>query len=365
MMDGLAVMAADTLGASIYEPRPLRIIGDSYPGAGFANSLSSGVAVRIMTGAPMPIGADAVLPAEKVRMDLSPLADRCEAIEEVPPQKNVSPIGEDFREGDEVVVHGRKLRPQDLGVLSAFGFETVSVYRRPSVRLVVTGNELLPAGSKSTANVAQIFDANGPMLEALIRRDGGVPIHAGIVPDREKDITTALWEAADITVVSGGSSVGLEDHAPGVLAKLGELAIHGVAMRPSSPTGMGRIGNRLVFLLPGNPVSCLCAYDFFVGPILRYLSGYCESPFKEFTPSRPIPNWSYRSARYILSRKLVSTVGRVDYARVQYTSEGVEPIAISGASLLSSVVKADGFVVVPQDLEGYPGGSEVEVFLYD
>jgi len=137
-----------------------------------------------------------------------------------------------------------------------------------------------------------------------------------------------------------------------VLAELGELAIHGVAMRPSSPAGMGRIGNTLVFLLPGNPVSCLCAYDFFAGRAIRRLGGRGGG-------------FPYHSVRLPLARKLASAPGRVDYARVRIVAEKVEPLAISGASLLSSTTVADGFVVVPEEQEGYPEGAWVEVYLYD
>lgn len=158
-------------------------------------------------------------------------------------------------------------------------------------------------------------------------------------------------EPADVVLVSGGSSVGQEDHAPEILRELGTLAIHGVAMRPSSPTGMGRIGEKLVFLLPGNPVSCLCAYDFFAGRAIRALGGRST-------------DWPYRKMQATLSRKLVSTVGRVDYARVTLKGEIAEPLAISGASVLSSTTRADGFVIIPADSEGLPAETSVMVQLY-
>ncbi|MCY2993273.1 MAG: molybdopterin-binding protein [Planctomycetota bacterium] len=218
------------------------------------------------------------------------------------------------------------------------------------VRLVITGNELLPRGSRPTGY--QIADANGPMLEALVQRDGGVLVNPGIVPDEPEPILAAMTEDVDVVLISGGSSVGQEDHAPAVLAAHGELAIHGIAMRPSSPAGMGRLGHRIVFLLPGNPVSCLCAYDFFAGRAIRAMGGLDS-------------RWPYQQVNRPLTRKLVSTVGRVDYARVKLADDGVEPLAISGASMLTSTTRADGFVVVPEDSEGYPAGTQVVVWLYD
>jgi molybdopterin molybdotransferase len=197
----------------------------------------------------------------------------------------------------------------------------------------------------------QIADANGPMLAALVTRDVGEPIVGPIVPDDRDAILAALRDEADVVLVSGGSSVGQEDHVPTLLAEHGELAVHGIAMRPSSPTGMGRLEGRLVFLLPGNPVSCLCAYDFFAGRAIRALGGRSR-------------DWPYRRVSARLSRKLVSVVGRVDYARIQIRETSAEPLAIGGASVLSSVTRADGFVIIPMDSEGFPEGTEVEVFLY-
>jgi len=152
--------------------------------------------------------------------------------------------------------------------------------------------------------------------------------------------------------VSGGSSVGSEDHAPRLIAEAGELAIHGVAMRPSSPAGIGRIASALVFLLPGNPVSCLCAYDFFAGRALRLLGGRAA-------------DWPYRTRRARVARKIVSSIGRVDYCRVRIVDERVEPIALAGASILSSTTRADGFVIVPAESEGYAPDTDVTVHLYE
>jgi len=347
MMDGFAVVAADTLGATSYNRLPLTVIGEVLPGATPRVAVTSGHAVRIMTGARLPAGADAVLPVEQVEWE----GDRVLVLDSVPPGKHVGRVGEDVASGTTVLSAGRCLRPQDLGVLSSIGSAALSVFRRPRVRIVVTGNELLPPGSKPQGNC--IVDANSPMLAALIARDGGDVLHPGIVPDDPEAIGQAMQDDADVILVSGGSSVGQEDHAPALLAQHGELAIHGIAMRPSSPTGLGRWGPRLVFLLPGNPVSCLCAYDFFAGRAIRVLGG------------RPASS-PYARRRCRLSRKLVSAVGRLDYARVRFVAvETVEPLAVSGASVLSSTTRADGFVIVPDDSEGHAEGAEVEVYLYD
>ena len=360
-MDGYAVVAESTEGATPYNSLPLTLIGDSLPGRPFQGAVGPGQAVRIMTGAPLPLGCDAVLPAEwaeasaaceaqSAQAEPDGTGGRCvRALGAVSPGKHVGRCGEDVTRGTTLLPRGRLLRPQDVGVLSSVGVRDVHVIRRPRVRLVVTGNELLPSGSQPHGH--RIVDANGPMLAALVERDGGLVDFPGLVPDEHDAILDALHAAADVVIVSGGSSVGIEDLAPTLLAKHGDLAIHGIAMRPSSPTGLGRIGHRLVFLLPGNPVSCLCAYDFFAGRAIRALGG------------RP-KTWPYRPTRATLTRKLSSTIGRLDYARVRVIEGAVEPLAIGGASVLSSTTRADGFVIVPADSEGFAAGADVEVWLY-
>jgi molybdopterin molybdotransferase len=345
-MDGYAVAAEGTEGASAYNRLVLTVIGDSMPGCPFDGSVAVGEAVRVMTGAPMPGGTNAVLPAEWVEAEPRFI----NALAAVSPEKNVGRRGEDIVSGTRLLEPGRALRPQDLGVLSSIGQGCVRAVRRPQVRLVVTGNELLPSGSRPEG--FQIADANGPMLAALVERDGGVVDFPGLVRDDRNAILEALEADADVIVVTGGSSVGIEDLAPMLVAEHGELAVHGIAMRPSSPTGLGRIGHRLVFLLPGNPVSALCAYDFFAGRAIRALGGRSKS-------------WPYRTLRGTLTRKISSPIGRLDYARVRLVNGEVEPLAIGGASILSSTTRADGFVIVGDDSEGFAAGSEVKVWVYD
>ena len=352
MMDGFAVRADAISGASPLNPIPLEVIGQALPGQPFAGALGDGEAVRVMTGAPQPESADSVLPVEQTQP--SPVDPRAvEAIGDLARGKHVGRVGEDVRRGETVLTEGRRLRPQDLGVLSSIGIRCVDVAPRPRVALLVTGDEILPPGSPPQP--PKIVDANSPMIAALVARDGGELASLSFVRDDPSEVAEAMQVDADILLVSGGSSVGQEDHAPATVRELGELAFHGVAMRPSSPAGIGRIGRALVFLLPGNPVSCLCAYDFFAGRAIRLLSGASAV-------------WPYPRVSASLARKLSSVVGRVDYARVAWRhgedSAIVEPIAVSGASVLTSTTRADGFVVIPEDCEGYAEGASVDVFLY-
>ena len=257
--------------------------------------------------------------------------------------KNIGRRGEDIVAGTTVLDAGRVLRPQDVGVMSSIGLDQRQ--RRPAAARAAGHHRQRAAPVRLAGRRGfHITDANGPMLAALAERDGAVVDFPGLVRDDADAILGALQADADVVIVSGGSSVGIEDLAPMLVAAHGELAVHGIAMRPSSPTGMGTIGPRLVFLLPGNPVSALCAYDFFAGRAIRALGGRSKA-------------WPYRSVRATLARKISSPIGRLDYARVRLEDGRVEPLSVAGASVLSSTTRADGFVIVGDDSEGFAAGS--------
>ncbi len=354
-MDGWALRGEATFGAAETDPIVLEVVGTSLPGRPHDGTLGPGEAIRIMTGAPVPAGADTVLRAEDGTQDGRTLRVRAA----VPVGKHVGAPGEDIRAGREVLPAGRVLRPQDLGVISSIGHAQPKVFAQPKVHVIVTGDEILVPGQRPDG--VCIVDANSPMLRALIDRDGGHANHIAFLPDHEAGLRTELTHVhpdvfepfgTDVVIVTGGSSVGQEDHAPRLLSELGELRFHGVGLRPAAPAGMGTLAGIPVFLLPGNPVSCLCAYDFFAGRVVRRLGGRD-------------PAWPYAMQRGALTRKIASVLGRVDYVRVKVDGAAIEPLMARGASILSSTTEADGFVIVPKDHEGWPEGTDVEVHLYD
>jgi molybdopterin molybdotransferase len=348
-MDGYALRGEETYGSDAYAPAVFRRVGVARPGRAFIGTIGPSEAVEIATGAPLPTGADTVVPVEATTRD----ADQVLVREPVPIGRHVGRVGEDIAAGTVALPGGRVLRPQDLGVLSGLGVGAVRVVRQPLVTIVVTGDELLPPGTPPSGY--RFSDMNGPMLAALTARDGARSRLLSPLPDLREMLREALTDAvrsSDVVLFCGGSSTGPEDHAPSLVAELGELPVHGVAVRPASPTGLGFVGGVPVVLLPGNPVSCLCAYDLFAGRVVRLRGG------------RPAM-WSYRSVERPLAHKLVSAIGRVDYARVRISGDAVEPLSVSGASILSSATRADGFVLIPGDLEGYPAGATVTVWLYD
>ncbi|MFQ5767513.1 MAG: molybdopterin molybdotransferase MoeA, partial [Acidobacteriota bacterium] len=287
-MDGYAVIATETFGACSSNPLAFRLMGQSLPGRPYAGGLRPGQAVRIMTGAAMPAGATAVAVAEVCREENETVWISAP----FPPGKNIGRRGEDVAAGRRVLEAGRRLRPQDAALAASLGLSSLLVVRRPAVDLLATGDELLPPGSTPAGD--RIIDSNSVMLAALVSRDGGSPAPVLRLPDKAAAIRKALMTCrGDLVLISGGSSVGTEDHAPLVLREIGELPVHGVGVRPASPTGIGFLphpeGNsaRPVFLLPGNPVSCLCAYDLFAARALAILSGRpARLPYRSLT--RPL-----------------------------------------------------------------------------
>lgn len=357
-VDGYALRGEDTFGAAEQAPLVLDVLGDSLPGRPYPGPLGPGQAVRIATGAPLPSGADAVLQAELARALPRGAPPRVEVLGSVPPLRHIGQVGEDIARGQRLLPRGRRLRPQDVAAAASLGLATLPLVRRPRLGVLVTGDELAAPGAAPGPH--QIVDSNSLLLAGLAARDGAEPLP----PLRARDGAAALRAGldallagpADLLVVTGATSVGPEDLMPQILRERGELPIHGVAVRPASPTGLGRAADgRPVILAPGNPVSCLCAYELFVGPLLRALGG------------RPDP-WAFphRAERLTLARKLTSKVGRTDFVRVRRLGEGrIEPLATSGASNLSSAVLADGFTLVPQDSEGDAPGASVLVHLFD
>ena len=346
-MDGYALDAESTFGASSYNPLMFQVVGQVTPGETYNVVIQAGEALRIMTGGPIPKGTNAVLMAENAEI----FDDKIQVLEAVPPGKHVGKIGEDIQQDQVLFEKGRCLRPQDIGVLASIGLEKIKVVRKPKVELLITGNELLKPGEKPRG--VQIVDSNSVMLSPLIVRDGGVLKDVYHVPDKRELLSKHLSSSrSDLICMTGGTSVGIDDHGPVLVDELGELLVHGIPMRPAAPTGFGLIGEKKVFLLPGNPVSCLSAYDYFVRRALRMMGGRSEE-------------WPYRSKIVKLATKISSEIGRIEYVRLRIENERAFIIAAGGASILSSTTQADGFLLTEEDSEGFAEGEQVQVWLYD
>lgn len=339
-MDGYAVRAVDTLGASPANPVMLQL----------SDQLEEGGSTWVHTGAMVPEGADAVVMVE----DTAAAGNLVEIRAQVYPNRNVGQIGEDIKKGDRIFEEGHLLRPCDAAVLASLGFDRVKVIKKPVVAVIPTGDELV--SRKKSSDVpppGKVLETNGLMSALYVEKWGGVPRCIEIVPDNPDSIKTAVKANldADMILLSGGTSVGKRDHAPEIVATLGDLLVHGIGASPGKPAALGIINKVPVVCLPGYPVAGLVALYFFVRPGIRKLAAIPEVP------------------EHILKRRLAakisSKIGYINFIRVVFEGDKVRPLTGAGAGVLSSVAKADGYVLVPEDIEGYDEGDEVDVLLIE
>ncbi len=357
-MDGFAVRARDTFGASESLPALLETSGEVVMGEAPRVEVSQGKAVEIPTGGMLPEGADAVVMVEYT----APLDNTTiEVTRPVAPGENVLKAGEDIAPGAALFRKGARLRPQDIGVLAALGIVDLKVTRVPRVALISTGDEIVPVPVRPLPP-GKVRDINSFSLAALIESAGARIGMREMVSDSLEDQASVCREAIadhDVIVLSGGSSVGVRDYTTRVLSALpeSELLVHGVAIRPGKPTIFGRAGNVLFWGLPGQPVSALITCQAFVLPSLWKLQGMTET---ELPPARTL--------RAILNRQLPSVHGRTDYFPVSLSrGTGGDPEAspVFGKSgAISILTRADGYVVIPEHVEGLDPGTEVSVFLF-
>jgi molybdopterin molybdotransferase len=350
-VDGYAVRAADTYGASEGLPSYLDVAGAVAMGRGPEVAVAPGVAVAIPTGAVLPDGADAVVMVEHTQEAMS---GTIEVVRPAAPGDGMVRADEDARAGDELVPAGRPLRAQDLGVLAAAGVASVGVHARPRAAIVSTGDEVVAPDTARLA-VGQVRDASALALAALVRDAGGEPDPRGIVPDDREALEAALRAAvaeSDVVVVSAGSSVGARDETAAVVAQLGAPGIwtHGLALRPGKPTLLADAGGVPVIGLPGNPRSALVVFRLVGVPVVRLVGGVTQPP--------PEP-----SVRARLERDVPSAAGRMDVVQVALR-DGVAVPLFGASALLSVLTAADGYIVVPDEATGLQAGTEVDVTLY-
>jgi molybdopterin molybdotransferase len=349
-MDGYAVVAADLAGASVDTPVNLPVVGEVAAGADSLPSVSPGRVVRIMTGAPLPAGADAVVPVETTSGGQGQVAFH----RPFEPGDNVRVPGEDLTPGQPLVAAGRRLAPADVGLLSAAGVTRVTCYPPPRVVVMSTGDELVPATEEP--GPGRIRDANGPMLAAMVRVAGGIPFSAGIVPDDRKALMHAFDTNrghCDLFVCTGGASAGTRDLLPDVIGAMGEVTTAKVAMKPGMPQILGRIGDTPVLGLPGNPVSAFVSFEEFVRPAIRHLQGRRDV-------QRPTV-----VAR--ATERMVSPPHKRSFLRVRLGREGAawtcSQTGAQGSHVISSIAQADGLAVIPEDVTEVAAGDEVRVQL--
>jgi len=352
-MDGYAVRCEDTGGARPDNPRRLRIVADLAAGYVLDQPIERGTAVRIMTGAPVPPGAEAVVPFEEVDRD----GDDILVFKRYPHNKNIRAAGEDVKAGQRVLSRGATLRPQEIGMLAALGRTHVAVHRRPRVAILSTGDEVIDAADPWQPG--KIRDANGYSNAAQVLRYGGVPLRLGIARDTVNDLTAkiraGLDQGADLFLTSGGVSVGDFDVVKEVLAAQGEITFWRVRMKPGKPLAFGTIREIPLLGLPGNPVAAMISFEMFARPAILTMLG-------KTALTKPT-----------IDAILVDEIKRKDNRRhyLRVTLEERDGTAYArltgdqGSGILLSMVKADGLAIIPEDADHLPAGSPVKVMTLD
>jgi len=351
-VDGYAVRAEDTFGASDTLPALLEIIEPVRMGTIPDHALGAGQAAPIPTGGFLPQGSDAVVMVEYT----NPVGTNgLEITRPVTLQTNVLGKGEDSKSGNPLLLGGMQLRFQDIGYLAASGFCDVPVYRKPGVAILSTGDEIVPI--EQSPRPGQIRDANAHALAALVRKAGGEPHLFDIIPDNAALLEKALLEAAgqsDVTVLSGGSSVGARDLIQDAVSSLpgARILAHGASIRPGKPALLAELSGKAIFGLPGHPVSALIVAQIFLAPFLRYLQG-----------AELIKGPAGHRQDVTLASAIHSTIGLEEYVRIRIEEKqdgSCLAYPVYGKSgMLSTMVKANGILVIPRNVEGFPKGETV------
>ena len=352
-MDGYAVQSADTQGASLQTPVELRIIADLAAGYVSDHKVVSGTCIRIMTGAPMPQGANAVVPFEDTERD----GDHVRLFKSAKPEDNVRQAGEDVRKGALVLRRGCRIRPQEIGMLATVGHKLVRVTRRPRVAILATGDELVEVDAP--LGPGKIRNSNSYSNAAQVLTTGGVPVLLGIAHDQLEELTakirSGLAQKVDLFLTSGGVSVGDFDVVKQVLAAEGEMTFWRVRMKPGKPLAFGRIGGVPLLGMPGNPVSAMVSFELFARAAILKMLGQCDA-------ARP-------TVEATLVDGLKHKDNRRHFVRVKVSEkDGGFQASITGdqgSGRLSTMVEGNGLAIIPEDWTSAPPGSRVRVMLLD
>ena len=345
-VDGYAVRAEDTSEASQFSPKTLIITNE--------DELGSGQAKTIWTGNPLPKGANAVVMLENTKQ----INGEIEVWISVTPGENVSMKGEDVRKGEVALKAGTRLKPQHLGLTAALGTSAVKVVEKPKIAILATGNELVELGKKPRED--QVFEVNSIILSALCRDLDAEPIDLGIARDDIDEILEklkAIFEKADVIITTGGTSVGVSDLVPEAINKIGKpgVIVHGVAMRPAMPTALAVADGKPIIILSGNPVAAMIGFEVFARPLICKMLGLRQAE------RRP-------TVRAKITKRVSTTLGRKTFVRVhvfQHNGELLaDPISTRGSGIISTMTRANGYVIVPENREGLEEGEFVPVHLF-
>jgi molybdopterin molybdotransferase len=346
-VDGYAVKAEDTVGASQFNPKILKIVEK--------NEISTRQVRQIWTGKPIPKGANAVVMSENTEQTDGEL----EVWTPLTSWENVSREGEDVQKGDTAIRAGIRLKPQHIGMIAALGKVKLKVFSKPKVATLTTGNELVEIGGKLKRS--QIFDSNRLIISSMCRELGAEPIDLGIARDDIYEIVEKLRtgiERADLIITTGGTSVGATDFVPEAINKISEpgVIVHGVAMRPGMPTALAIAEGKPIIAFSGNPVAVMIGFDIFAKPLISKMQG-----LKQAEPRPTVSAKITRRVNTVLGRRTFVRV-RVSHSRGEFLAE---PVSAKGSGLISTMTKSNGYVIVPENREGLEEGEIVSVHLFD
>jgi len=342
-VDGYALKAKDTFGVSVFNPKIFKLTKDK---------VRENEAKELWTGNPVPEGADSVVMLEYTKK----FEDKIELATAVTPGRNVSKMGEDVTEGNVAITAGTRLNPHHLGLLAALGESYVTVVRKPKVAILATGSELVELGNK--LEPGKIVETNRLVFSSLCMELGAEPLNLGIAKDDLKEITSKIQEGleqADAVITTGGTSVGYPDLVPMVVNKIGKpgVIVHGVAIRPGMPTALAILKGKPVFVLSGNPVAATVGFEAFTRPTLLRLLGINEA--------RP-------AIEAKLTRRVAGALGRRVFLRVRVFERNgdffAEPVRVTGSGVLTTMTKANGYVIIPENREGIDEKESVMVHLF-
>jgi len=344
-MDGYAVLAKDTFPAGKFKPAQLHVLETLYADSVPTKRVTKGRCTEVATGSTLPNGADAVVMVEDTERE----RDAVKIYKPVHPGEHVSRQGEDIRKGSIVVRTGEWITPAKLGALAAIGRDRVTVFAKPRVAVLSTGDEVVPPGKP--IRPGQVYDINSNTMASVVRENGGEPLLLGRVADRMETLRAAVRKAiaADLVVFSGGSSVGEKDMIIDVLRSMGDLLFHGIAVKPGKPTVLGRVRGKAVLGMPGYPTSCLSNCYLLLVPMLRKMAR--------------LPPPLERVVEAPMAKRLVSVIGRVEFHTVRL-EDGLAVPAYKESGAITSMAHADGYIEIPANVDLVERGETVRVVLF-
>ena len=346
-MDGFALKGENTFGASQSNPKTLRIVDAIGAGDFCDKTINEGEAIVIATGAPIPEGADAVLMKEYTTTD----GDELTIYSQVTPGENVSPKAEDIRKGEKILSKDTFIRYQEMGLIASAGYDSVEVYRKPKIKLIITGNELVEP-TKEEIDKAKIINSNKYAIKAMIEDAGALVSisHAGDTFDEVREEVLKATKDYDVVITTGGTAISKGDVVIEAVEELGQVLFHGVAMRPGKPVGAGIVNGTQVFMLSGQPVAAMGQFDIVARRYLFKMQGL---------------DYSHKVINRVSKTKIPSSLGRTDYIRAVADDTGVHHVLNRGSGIIRSMVEANCYIIIDENHEGIEKGDEVDLIFFN